>query len=161
MFFQTDRNECHDGTQFEKFKVKVYTGVKLEICVNRVKTKHVPKHVQCIPRLTWIQKIYTFTYFQCLSLELFSKKGQGLAFYLYRGQTLKSTRLWMKMVYIICLVMLFQKRNSLQHQMLHYHNNNTKYIELNGIPLVIICFAVLPWQQSICCSQTYSFFKWC
>ncbi len=35
-----DPDECHDGTleHFEKFKVKVYIGVKFEIYANRVKT---------------------------------------------------------------------------------------------------------------------------
>ena len=60
--------------------------------INHVKTRY-----QYIPCLTWIEKIYTFTYFQYLSLGLL-KKGRRSGFHLYESQKLKIHQIWLKMV---------------------------------------------------------------
>ncbi len=56
----------------QTFKVKVYIGVKIKICVNCVKTctniflvSHGFRNIG-----------YTFTYFQCLSLEVLAKRSK-------------------------------------------------------------------------------------
>ncbi len=55
----------------EKFKVKIYTGFKFEICLNRGETC-----TNIIPRIKWTHN--TFPYFRCIGFELFTKKGQDL-----------------------------------------------------------------------------------
>ena len=51
-----------------------------QISLHRGQNSHFCKsclnRYQHIPRLTWIRKLYTFTYFQCLSLELLTKRSK-------------------------------------------------------------------------------------
>ncbi len=78
----------------------------------------VSKHVPFIPRFIWVPQIYTFTYFQYHSLELLARRSTVRI-------TCTSLQAWCPGVknknapdlkeivsYIICLVTLFQKRNS-------------------------------------------------
>ena len=63
-------DECHDGTfeYFEKFRVKVYTGVKFEICVNRVKL---------VPIYSSSHMDSENKYFYLLPMYLTDEKGKG------------------------------------------------------------------------------------
>ena len=44
------------------------------------------------------ENVYTFTYFQCLSLELLKRRSKMSGFDLYMGQKLKIHQIWLKMV---------------------------------------------------------------
>ena len=76
------------------FKVKVYIGVKIKICVNRVKT--------CTNIFVVSRGFRKYILLPTSNVSVLSywQKGQRLGFDLYMGQTRKIDQIWLKIVSI-------------------------------------------------------------